>query len=304
MSSKKEISDFNALKKLVVQRFRENHQEVSEVPQNWSGQDITFFQEDIQDKLHTSISEKWFYTYFKQNEVEKLPRIDMLNMLAAYAGKENWQNFQNEQVKQGKDKGKNAILLIGIVLLMIAILVYVFIPNEKSYSFCFVDKDVDLPITSTLQIMVLQAGESPVYLESEENGCFTYRTKASQVQFVVESPYYNTDTITRYYKDKNGIENVHLKADEYALILHYFSTNNVDDWNQRRKELGKIIADDAVIYQVFGEEVFGIDVLTKEAFINRMTLPTSSLRNLKILEIVKERGKITKLKFAVNHAYE
>lgn len=304
MSSQKEIADFHALKKLVVQHFLVNHQGVGEDPQNWSGQDITLFQEDIQEKLHTSISEKWFYTYFKQNNVEKLPRIDMLNMLAAYAGKDNWQNFQNAQIKLGKDKSKNAVLLIGLVLLMIAILVYVFIPSEKTYSFCFVDRDVDLPITSTLQIIVLQVGESPVYLESEENGCFTYSTKASQVQFVVESPYYNTDTITRYYKDKNGIENVQLKADEYALILHYFSTNNVDDWNQRRTELSKIIADEAVIYQVFGEEVFGIDVLTKEAFINRMTLPTSSLRNLKILEIVKERGKITKLKFAVNNAYE
>jgi hypothetical protein len=120
----------------------------------------------------------------------------------------------------------------------------------------------------------------------------------------VESPYYKTDTITRSYNQKEDAEQVHLSADEYALILHYFSTNNIEDWNQRRKELGKMIHDKAVIYQVFGQDEFGIDVLSKEAFINKITLPTSSLRKMKIIEIKREEGQITKLKFAIKMDYE
>lgn len=304
MSITQELIQFKKLKKLVVKKFQEVYPSAPDDSLTWSGQDITSFQEDLQEKVHTTISEKWFYTYFKQENLEKLPRIDMLNLLAQYAGVSDWKSFQS---KHRLKKRSNRFWLYPVVSVTLALMItlfYFFYPREKTYTFCFIDQDVDLPITTPLQITVLEEGQSPYVLETRENGCFDYTSKRTSIQFIVESPYYRTDTITRFFTDKQQEEHVPLSADEYALILHYFSTNNVEDWNQRRMELAKMIHDKAIIYQVFGEEEFGIDVLSKEAFINKVTLPTSSLRNMKIIEIKRDKGQIVKLKFAVKMEYE
>jgi hypothetical protein len=304
MGQSNEILQFEKLRKLAVNKFRLGNSSVGEDPINWSGQEIMCFQEDLQEKVNTTISEKWFYTYFKQEQLRKLPRIDMLNLLAEYAGFTNWKDFsqKNNTVVEKKKFG----LMYPAILAVIGAIVLGFfmIPKEKTYTFCFVDKDVDLPITSPLHVTILKKGQSPIHIETQNNGCFTYKGKEASIEFVVESPYYKTDTITRSYNQKEDAEQVHLSADEYALILHYFSTNNIEDWNQRRKELGKMIHDKAVIYQVFGQDEFGIDVLSKEAFINKITLPTSSVRKMKIIEIKREEGQITKLKFAIKMDYE
>lgn len=313
MDNKQDIALFLLLRKKVAEQFIAQQKGISENIQDWRGQDIVQFQEDLQQKVNTTISEKWFYTYFKTQNLEKLPRIDMLNLLSEYAGYENWLHFSQKNmhdlpkepnVVSPKQKSKKKYVLGAALLLVLGLFIVLAFPSQKTYQFCFVDKDVNIPITSYLEIVILKEGESPLYLETSENGCFTYETRDKSIQFYVQSPYYKSDTILRNYKAQAAAEKVSLKADEYALILHYFSNNNVEDWNARRTELSKMIHNDAIIYQVFGNEAFGIDVLNKEAFINKITLPTSSLRNMKILEIVKDKGQIIKLKFETQLSYE
>lgn len=304
--STNDIILFKQLRKEVVVVFAKSHKGVLQNTMDWSMQDIAWFQEDLQEKINTTVSEKWFYTYFKSQEPEKLPRIDMLNLLSQYAGFSSWNEFADTHTaktaaktpSKAKKPEWRITAAIALLLLVLFFVAYAFVNTKITYHFCFVDKDVQLPITGILQIEILQENESPVYLQTTENGCFSFETKERMLKFLVHSPYYKSDTIVRSYY-KNQEEKVQLKADEYALILHYFSTNNVEDWSKRREELNRIILDDAVIYQVFGNEDFGIDILSKEAFINKITLPISSLRNMKILEIERQEQKISKLKFEV-----
>ena len=308
--SNPEILLFDELRAAVLETFRSKNATIASNFKEWSGQDITLFQEDLQEKVQTSISEKWFYTYFKQEEVNKLPRIDMLNLLSEYVGEESWANFQLKHkstlVKHSlaPAKQKRKWLIAALVLAGVLALSFLFYPKMIDHTFCFVDKYINLTITTPLQIKILKEGESPVYRQTTENGCFSYRSKDKLISFEVTSPYYKGETITRKYLGDGQSEQVKLAADEYALILHYFSSNNVDDWKSRRTELGKMIHPDAVIYQVFGNDAFGIDILSKEAFINKITLPTSSLRNLKIIEIERENEQIVKLKFETLLDYE
>ena len=308
MIDSKEIAIFKVLRNEVAQVFVQKHPAISMNMQEWKGQDIVFFQEDLQEKLNTTVSEKWFYTYFKQEELSKLPRIDMLNLLSQYVGVESWQAFvQNNSEIQVANKvkpsnKKSLIYASGFVLF--ALLAFFIYPKSIHYNFCFVDKDVSIPITTPLQIQIIKEGESPIYLNTSENGCFEYSTSDKSILFIVQSPYYKSDTIVRTYNANVSTEDVKLAADEYALILHYFSSNNVEDWNNRRTELAKMIHNDAIIYQVFGSESFGIDILSKEAFINKITLPTSSLRNMKIIEIERKNNQIVKLKFETKLDYE
>ena len=94
-----------------------------------------------------------------------------------------------------------------------------------------------------------------------------------------------------------------LKPDDYALMIHYFSTLKVDDWEKRRERLNTMIGDDAVIYNVYSQkDQRGMAVYNKEEFIDKLTMPSGSLRNIHVLDSKFKDGKIILLKFQVKEA--
>ncbi|MDR1876864.1 MAG: hypothetical protein LBQ84_04500, partial [Flavobacteriaceae bacterium] len=72
---------FGQLKKEVSNTFLQDFSSSNPDISQWKGLDIIYFQEHLRQKVRGNVSEKWFYTYFKSS-FEKLPRIDMLNLLA------------------------------------------------------------------------------------------------------------------------------------------------------------------------------------------------------------------------------
>lgn len=288
---------FELLKKAVSEAYLKAHSAPEDIG-NWKGDDIVSFQEDLFEKTKGRVSEKWFYTYFK-NRSEKLPRIDMLNLLSEYSGFENWNDFKNthRQAVQPKKRTKRNFLWYALVIIPLGLIIYSLIDFDHTYEFCMVDEDYGEPISETrLNIKILIDGQSPVYLKTDSTGCFQYKSKEKTIRFVVQSPYHKTDTITRNIETSSDAT-VRLATDDYALILRYYSSGNVAEIQKRRKELGLLIADNARIYQVYPRQT-GIEMYTKEEFINKLTIPTSSLKNIRILDKQYEDGRIVKLKFS------
>jgi len=289
---------FKLLKQAISHTFLEDNSASASI-KDWKGEDITAFQEDLFSKVKGTISEKWFYTYIK-NEPEKLPRIDILNLLSTYVGFDNWTDFKNAHSKSVIDSKKTTgqkkyawgLLLIPII----AGLVYA-INTKNEFEFCFIDEDKNESISTVLDIKILQEFESPIYLKTDSLGCFTYVTKEKILKFVVQSPYYKTDTIIRTI-DASSNSTINLQTDDYALMLYYYSNGNVKDWKKRKQQLQRLIADDAQIYQVFQQNI-GVEVYSKNDFISKLTIPTSSLKNIKILDKTTKNGKIVKLKFMI-----
>ncbi len=295
-SSKKR---FQLLKTAVADTFlRENHAPASF--KDWKGDEIVAFQDDLFQKTKGRVSEKWFYTYFK-NEAEKLPRIDMLNLLSVYAGYPNWNAFNAAHggaitAKQTGRKRKSLWLVLLVAPLLV--IVYFLLNRENEFQFCMIDEDQNKAITRIpVNIKILTDDESPVYLKTDSLGCFSYRTKERTIRFVAQSPYHKTDTIIRHI-GSNGNPTVKLSTDDYTLMLRYYSTGNVKELQKRKEQLRRLIADDAEIYQVFPEQS-GIEMYSKEEFINKLTIPTSSLKNINILDKRYLDGKIIKLKFSI-----
>ncbi|MCF6348757.1 MAG: hypothetical protein L3J20_10730 [Flavobacteriaceae bacterium] len=289
---------FNLLKQAITSAFLTDNSASMSI-KDWKGEDITAFQEDLFNKVKTTISEKWFYTYIK-NEPKKLPRIDMLNMLSKYVGFDNWAAFKNTHSRSfNTSKNPSAIKNYAWLLLLIpitAILIY-FVNTKNEFEFCFIDEDKNETISTILDIKILQEFESPIYVKTDSLGCFTYKTEADIMKFVVQSPYYKTDTIIRSI-NTNSNATIKLQTDDYALMLHYYSNGNIKDWKKRKQQLKKLIADDAQIYQVFTHDI-GVEVYSKDDFISKLTIPTSSLKNIKILDKTSKDGKIVKLKFMI-----
>ena len=292
---------FSQLKSAIATTFLKHHS-ASNVLAEWKGETITDFQEDLFSKVKAKVSEKWFYTYFK-NEAEKLPRIDMLNMLSVYVGFKNWNDFKNSQSDALKSKTKSNRkwkIVAYVVASIIPLLAFIFTmkENDNTFHFCFVDSIKNEAITSIpLDIKILQYTESPLYFKTDSMGCFYYKTKENRVQFVVQSPYHKTDTIIRTIDSKDN-ETVKLTTDDYALMLSYYTNGNIKDWNKHKERLQELISDDAQIYQLY-ERSMGIEIYSKDDFVRLLTIPTKSLKRIRILDKSLKEGKIVKLKFIV-----
>jgi len=286
---------FEQLKKSIATTFLNNNNTSTSI-ENWKGDEIIQFQEDLFDKVKGKVSEKWFYTYIK-NTPNKLPRIDVLNLLSNYVGHTNWNTFKAKQKTPKLKTKKQSKWWILAILPVLFITIY-YTNQKNTFEFCFVDALKNETISSvSLDIKILHQNQSPVYIKTDNSGCFTYETKKEVIKFVVESPYHKTDTIIRSI-DAESHQIVKVKPDDYALMLHYYANGNVKDWQNHIKKLESLIDDNAKIYRLFKKNI-DIEIYSKDEFIRMLTIPTKSLKQTEILKKEIENGKIKTLKFIV-----
>lgn len=320
MSANSERQQYEALLKAVDDRFRLTYPSCQTPIQEWKGKEIVDFQEELLVKVQGRISEKWFYTHVRQQQ-DKLPRIDILNMLSQYAGFSDWAEFcfqlsPNPEAEKEKTaevyhtagkkvgSGSNLKWRWGIAAVLLAVLVVgsilAFTGKEIEYEVCFLDADTHaLPAQGGVEILLHEERESPRRLAADKNACVKFVTQKEKVEFTVSAPYYISQTIVRTLNPEGGKEEILLKADDYALMLHYFSTSKVEDWKKRRAQLEEMLSDDVRIIQVASGSGLGVEMYNKAEFIDRMTLPVKSLRNMSVIETEYKGGKIAMLRFIV-----
>jgi len=298
-----EIIYFSLLKKEIAAKLQQSVPGISSIIEDWKGQDIVHFQEDLSHKVNGRISEKWFYSHIKLNS-DKLPRIDILNLLSNYVGCKDWVDFK--QNNRGKITEEKTVLpkkfsiprwVIPSVASVLVIFLLYKILGPRTYHFCFVDADKKTPITDQpIQVILLNEGESPAYIPSK-NGCVAISTSKDKIRFIVRTPYYRIDTITRILNSYQDNESIHLQTNDYALMIHYFSKARKADWEKRRRQLDYMFTENAQIYQVYENENVGMELFNKHEFINKLTMPLQSLKNIEIVETIYTGSRISTLKF-------
>jgi len=345
-----DIEIFEILKKAIANRFLEENSAQSTNISDWKGQEIVVFQEDLFNRTKSTVSEKWFYTYFK-SDFKKLPRIDMLNLLSQYCGYKSWAHFLNqkevevfgkkeresdsvvinrydeaseiednstisavdnhnsitdksnskiEEVKQeNKSSTKKLALFVSIVSALILGGVGVFFTffQTKNYEFCFIDSDRQTVVKNSIEVTILRQGFTPLYLSSK-TGCINFESASDTVRMVVSTPYHKMDTFRVNLHQYRQPEKIILEPDDYKVMLFYYS-NSAKDLKQRIAKLNQMIDDNALIYQVYDNDYFGVEILTKQQYINLVSLPTTSLKNYSLIESESKNGKIVKLKFKI-----
>ncbi len=339
-----DLESFERLKKEIQIEYLKNHSPSEEDISQWKGIDIVYFQEDLRKKVKGSISEKTFYTYFKSTNIDKLPRIDMLNMFSAYIGYRSWYEFKKSfseetevdtfaELEIEEKEEENAIALLDtkttenqpkekkvfsnikayiwvitsvVLALFIIVLLYSDSLFKKSYQFCFTDADRGTAIQSTINIKVIKENESPILYKVNSGECFYINTKDKTLRMEVSTPLYEKVEIFRNLEDAPEVEHIALKPDDYALMLYYYSTKDKDNSSlehikNRQQKLNHLISDNALIYQIFDNEIYGVETLSKQKYIGLVTTPTQSLRNLKVLDTKIENGKIIAIKFKIEN---
>ena len=295
---------FKELKNQIVSTIQRSCPTLSSDISEWKGQEITDFQEELASKVNGHISEKWFYTHMK-SDGDSLPRIDVLNLLSNYAGYAGWDDFKykngalTSSVSSLSKTNRVFIVVPLLVITVLAILYFVFkIYNTQEYHFCFYDADTREPISNNIiEVSMLLPDESPVNFLCGPDGCLALKTDQVTVTLVVKTPYYQTDTVIRQLDKFNSEEMVRLRPNNYALMIHFFSRMNVKDWQKRRNQLDRMISDSALIFQVYNTESIGMELYTKWEFINKLTMPASSLKHIEILDTKYRDDQIILLRF-------
>ena len=272
--------------------------------EDWKGQEITDFQEELRSQVNEQISEKWFYLHMKSG-TGKLPRIDILNFLSKYVGYVDWNDFRyrhGDKRQPGKSGVASNRFFYGVPVLMLVAIGAVFaiikFGTSREYEFCFINQLTKKPVREgSIDIVMLKDKESPEHINCDAKGCFRIRTSKPVIRFIVKAPYYRKDTIRRVLRRGKPSEMISLRTNDYALMIQYMSNARVSDWEARRVQLDKIFSDNAMIYQVFMDETLGMEVFNKWEFINKITMPSTGLKNLEIIETTYEGEQISALWF-------
>ena len=383
-----DLLHFEQLKSEVQTQYLENHTPSFDDISKWKGIDIIYFQEDLRKIAKGNISEKSFYTYFKNSPVTKLPRIDMLNILSIYAGYVSWYDFKkshlfaDEILKEYEDLEQSEIdsleqevqnapnlepeekkptvlpinfesdtysaeesadlqksatdiqpvketstiahlsnnnekeaqvsfvkkyLWLGISAVLAILVGLLGFKDElfsKKFYYSFIDADRNSKINAELQVQILKENESPILYVAKPNEPFVYTTKSKMLTMVVSSPYYKTDTVQRNLENAPEAENIELKPNDYAIMLFYYS-KSLTDLKKKRVSLNYLISDNALIYQVFNNQFYGVETMDKQLYINLVTLPSTSLENLEVIDTQTDKnGKIAMIKFKIENDEE
>ncbi|SHK06913.1 hypothetical protein [Epilithonimonas mollis] len=352
-----EFSHFQSLKKAVQDKYLETHSPSYNDISKWKGIDIIYFQEDLRQKAKGNISEKTFYTYFKNNSQEKTPRIDMLNLLSVYAGYSSWFDFKKKnpistdsensnpsaQAETSAEKANDInkteqspvrvietpplsvdnqafdeinrninfnnpeqnflkrYLWLGISAFLFAVvLILVFYDNlfYKKYTYAFTDADRNSSIKGELDVKIIRENESPILFKVKPNSPFVYETKSKKLKMIISSPFYKTDEVIRDLTNAPESENIELKPNDYAIQLFYYS-KSIKDFKKKTEQLNRLISDKALIYQVVDSDIYGIETMDKQKYISLVTLPTTSLENLEVIDSQMKNGKIVMIKFKI-----
>jgi hypothetical protein len=298
MTSEKE--HFHSLKKEIVVKLLKHYPSSSAKLEDWKGKEIANFQSHLEESVNGRVSEKWIYTHLKGTG-DKIPRKDMLDLLSAYVDVENWDSFIKKQERISQEKftaKKKTFLWIGIFIT--ASFGVFFFPRKKECVICFVDSERQaLVLNSPIQFYLLNENESPSLVMVDSNACARFSTTEDQIKFIIKSPYYKGDTTIRNLVNIGGLfeEEIRLKTDDYALMIHIFSSSKIQDWRRRRMQLDNMIADNAQIYQIFEQDNIIMDLYNKWDFINKLTTPTRSLQNIQVMETQYFNNKIQVMRF-------
>lgn len=316
---------FEKLKEEIALRYREKNPEAPAKIEEWGVKTIAGFQEHLQEVVKSAISTRWFYSHIKESNEDKIPRVDVLDLLSQYAGYDKWRDF----IKAKKSEGlvlapENAITspviktdagekkLLGdkkrrqmLVILLVAIIVpfatnrMIFTNgNMISSSFCFTDADLGMPLKNEkIRITVFREDGADKTVGCDSTGCFVLKTKPGKVTFIVNAEYYHSDTVTRMIAEETEQENIRLRPDDYARMISIFSNSKVEDWERRKKQLDAMFNDDAQVFQVDPVNQNGMEMYNKEEFINKLTMPLSSLKNIEVIETVYSNKKISTMRF-------
>jgi hypothetical protein len=208
---------------------------------------------------------------------------------------------EREKVHSTKP-GKIAVSLVLLMGAAVFLSGWIFIGKGSltKIKLCLVDANFKIPLkANNAEIQILKDGQSPKIYKADSNACVSFEIDEEKLVFVVRADYYFTDTIVREKVKGDVDEIIELKQDDYAMLISYYSLSEEADWEKKRESLERMFSEEAEIIQLSKDGMSGMEIYNKEEFINKLTTPLSTLKNIVILNTEYKNKKITSMRFYI-----
>ncbi|WP_374540210.1 hypothetical protein [Flavobacterium sp.] len=292
-----ELELFYQLKEQVLRQYKESHPYFMGNWKSFTSQDILNLIDDIQCQTKQTISEKWIYTHLKPEVNVKLPRKDMLAILCSYAQCGSWEEFtfkslqlQPPTQEQAKPVSKPTFTYFyfaigGLLLLGLLGTVWWFggKSNKKESLQLQNSYTKDTVAKKEIKAYVIEDTiEKPIDLDPTKMEF----TKPTQV--VLKSPFYEPKKVV--VQPNEPLTTIELKPNDYALILKAFMKSDIKNWQIRKQQLQKILADELEVIILLPNNL-GAEYFNKEEFAQKLIIPSPSLKKMTIVELQQNDQK-------------
>ena len=89
---------------------------------------------------------------------------------------------------------------------------------------------------------------------------------------VIKSPFYEAKGIV--VKNTHPHPNIVLEPDDYAMMLKAFMKSDIKDWQTRKEQLNKILADDLEVIVMLKNDL-GAEYFNKQEFSEKLIIPSA-----------------------------
>ena len=256
---------------------------------NWktfSSQDIQNLIDLIAVQVKQTVSEKWIYTHLKVETNDKLPRKDMLDILSQLVGYSGWDEYvfkwKQEVVPVAAKSKRNTKVIYSLgfaFLVLIGIVSYRFLSGEEVQTIPVKNAFTEEQINSeeVKAVIIEDNVETPVEIVDSK---IQIATKDS-TKIVLKSPYYKQKTIVVGKENSNAII---LQPDDKAMMLKGFMKSDIKDWQTRKEQLQKILADDLEVLVMLKNDL-GVEYFNKKEFSEKLIVPSVALKKMKVIDI-------------------
>jgi hypothetical protein len=295
-----DLEHFSLLKKKVLQVYCENFPYYKGSLETLSSKDILNLLVLVEEKTNQRISEKWVYTHLKPSENKKLPRKDMLDILAEFSGYKSWEEFcylaEEKKPITEKTEASKSNKLVWVLIFSIGIafiLFWVFKPKneiENKQQIEIKDEFTKQNVnTEELKVTKIENGEEEKVSLGKDKIELKNTTEVTKVK--IESPFYEDKEVAL---KNNGNNSIFIKPNDYAMVLKAFMKADIKNWETRKKQLNFILAEDLEVIMMLKNNL-GAEIFNKEEFSQKLIIPTSFLKTLEIVEV--ENDSLKKINF-------
>lgn len=288
-----ELDKFQNLKQKVLLKYQEQYPYFQGNWKSFSSQDIQNLIGLIEEKCKQTISEKWIYTHLKPEVNSKIPRKDMLNILSEFVGFSGWDEFsfeekifQSKESKEIKNSKKwiwySIVALIFVIVIAIVFFTKKEVPSSKIIELNnqFTNENVKSDDVKVFQIEDSIKSE----LEVKNGKVEVSNSNKKETKLEIKSPFYKPKTVVITQSRVVNPKSIDLQPDDYAMMLKAFMLSDIKDWQTRKEQLNKILAENLEVIVMLKNDL-GAEYYNKTEFAQKLIIPTSTVRKMKIIEI-------------------
>lgn len=280
------LNVFFQLKNDVLLTYQKQYPYFEGTWKTFSSQDIQNLIDLIAVQVKQTVSEKWIYTHLKVETNDKLPRKDMLDILSQLVGYSGWDEYVFKWKQEvvpivAKPKRNNKVVFsVGfIVLFLIGFFMFRYLNREEVQTIevknAFTEEQIN---SDEVKAVIIENNiESPVEIIDSKIKI----TAKDSTKIVLKSPYYKEKTIVL---GKTNTAPISLQPDDYAMMLKGFMKSDIKDWQTRKQQLQKILADDLEVLVLLKNDL-GMEYFNKQEFSEKLIVPSVSLKRMKVIDI-------------------